>query len=331
MIDLLKEMTQITAPSGNEHLTHDFIKKEIKDYVDDFTTDALGNLIAHKKGDGKKVMFAAHTDEIGVIITFIEDNGMIRFTPLGGVNAQYALHQRVKFVNGSTGVVSFENKDDQTLKNLKTSDLFIDIGAKSKEEAQTMVSLGEAGCFMGEFLQCGDNVVSKALDDRCGCVALIEAIKSFKEHKNDLYFVFTASEELGLRGAKVAANRICPDFAVALDVTRTGDVPGKLKMAVKLGDGVAIKIKDSSFLAHPYIKNLMMDVCEKNDIKYQIEVLESGGTDSGVIHTSGSGVPSGCISIPTRYIHSPSEMINMNDLKCAAQLAAKLIETGFEL
>jgi len=329
MIKLLETMTQITAPSGNETLIHDYIKNEIKDYVDDFTVDALGNLIAHKQGNGKKVMFAAHTDEIGVITTFIEDNGMIRFTPLGGVSAHNALHQRVKFTGGATGVVSFENKDDTTLKNLKVSDLFIDIGAENGEEAEKIVKLGEAGCFMGEFLSCGKNIVSKALDDRAGCVALITAIKSFKEHKNDLYFVFTASEELGLRGAKVAANRIMPDFAVALDVTRTGDVPGKLKMAVKLGGGAAIKIKDSSFIASPIIKNKMIDVCEKHNIKYQLEVLEAGGTDSGAIHLSGSGVPSGCISIPTRYIHSPSEMINSTDLECAALLTAKLIETGF--
>ncbi|MBE7039698.1 MAG: M42 family metallopeptidase [Ruminococcaceae bacterium] len=329
MIKLLETMTQMTVPSGNETLIHDFIKNEIKDYVDEFETDPLGNLIAHKKGEGKKVMFASHTDEIGVIITYIEENGMLRFTPLGGINAHYALHQRVKFVNGAVGVVSFENKDDSTIKNLKTSDLFIDIGAKSSEEAEKIIKIGDAGAFSGEFLQCANNIISKALDDRAGCVAMITAIKSIKEHKNDLYFVFTASEELGLRGAKVAANRIMPDFAVALDVTRTGDVPGKLKMAIKLGGGVAIKIKDSSFIAHPYIKNLMINVCEKNNIKYQLEVLEAGGTDSGAIHISGGGVPSGCISIPTRYIHSPSEMINIDDLKCAALLATKMIETGF--
>lgn len=329
MIKLLKTMTQMTVPSGNETLIHDFIKNELKDYVDEFETDALGNLIAHKKGNGKKVMFASHTDEIGVIITYIEENGMLRFTPLGGINAYYALHQRVKFTNGTYGVVSFENKDDTTMKNLKTSDLFIDIGAKSLSDAEKIIRIGDAGTFMGEFLQCGDNIISKALDDRAGCAALITAIKSIKEHKNDLYFVFTASEELGLRGAKVAANRIMPDFAVAIDVTRTGDIPGKFKMATKLGGGAAIKVKDSSFIAHPYIKNMMIDVCEKNNIKYQLEVLESGGTDSGAIHLTGGGVPTGCISIPTRYIHSPAEMINAEDLKCVSLLAEKMIESGF--
>ncbi|MBR2500349.1 MAG: M42 family metallopeptidase [Clostridia bacterium] len=329
MIELLEKLTQITAPSGNENHIHDFIINEIKEYVDEIDIDALGNLIAHKKGNGKKLMFASHTDEIGIVITYIEDNGMLRFTTLGGVSAHYALYQRVKFTGGTYGVVSFENKDEETLKNLKTSDLYIDIGAKSKKEAEKTVSLGEAACFMGEFLVCGENVISKALDDRAGCTALINAIKSFKEHKNDLYFVFTASEELGLRGAKVAANRINPDFAIAIDVTRTGDVPGKLKMAVSLGDGAAIKIKDSSFIAHPIVKNKMIEVCEKNNIKYQLEVLEAGGTDSGAIQLSGSGVPSGCISIPTRYIHSPSEMINLNDLKCVSDLATKIIEAGF--
>lgn len=329
MIKLLEAMTQMVVPSGNESLIHDFIRNEIKDYVDDFKTDALGNLIAHKAGEGKKVMFASHTDEIGVIITYIEENGMLRFTPLGGVNAHNALYQRVKFTGGAAGVVGFENKEDTTIKNLKTSDLFIDIGAKTAADAEKVVKLGEAGAFMGEFLLAGDNIISKALDDRAGCAALITAIKSIKEHKNDLYFVFTASEELGLRGARVAANAISPDYAVAIDVTRTGDIPGKLKMAVSLGGGAAIKIKDSSFIAHPYIKNLMVDVCNKHNIKYQLEVLEAGGTDSGAIHLSGSGVPSGCISIPTRYIHSPSEMINADDLKCVASLAAKMIEEGF--
>lgn len=329
MIKLLETMTQMTVPSGNEVLIHEFIKNEIKDYVDEFETDALGNLIAHKKGEGKKVMFAAHTDEIGVIVTYIEDNGMLRFTPLGGINAAFALHQRVKFVNGVCGVVSFENKDDSTLKNLKTSDLFIDIGAKSLTEAEKIIKIGDSASFMGEFICCGENIVSKALDDRAGCVAMIDAIKSIKEHKNDLYFVFTASEELGLRGAKIAANRIMPDFAVAIDVTKTGDVPGKFKMATKLGGGVAIKVKDSSFISHPYIRNMMINVCEKYGIKYQLEVLESGGTDSGAIHTSGGGVITGCISIPTRYIHSPSEMINAEDLKCVSLLTSKMIEEGF--
>lgn len=329
MINLLKTLTQMTVPSGNESLIHDFIKNEIKDYVDEIYTDSLGNLIARKKGDGKKLMFASHTDEIGLIVTYIEDNGMLRFTPLGGISATYSLFQRVKFTNGVCGVVSFENKSESTLKNLKTSDLFVDIGAKSKDDAEKKIRIGDAASFMGDFMLCGDNIVSKAIDDRAGCTALIMAIKSFKEHKNDLYFVFTASEELGLRGAKVAANSIMPDYAVALDVTRTGDVPGKFKMAVALGEGAAIKIKDSSFIAHPEVKNKMIEICEKNDIKYQLEVLESGGTDSGAIHLTGGGVPTGCISIPTRYIHTPCEMINKNDLECAVKLTTGIIETGF--
>lgn len=328
MITLLKNLTQIIAPSGNEEYIIDFIRKEIEPFVDEVMIDPLGNLIAHKIGEGARLMFAAHADEIGVIITFIEDNGMLRFSPLGGVIPQSALYQRIMFTSGAKGVISYANKDDSTIKDLKISDLFIDIGAKSKEEAENLINIGESGGFLGDFQVLGENAISKSMDNRAGCAVLIETIKSIKEFKNDLYFVFTASEELGLRGAKVAANRINPDFAVAIDVTRTGDVPGRLKMSVSLGDGVAIKIKDSSLICHPLIKNLMIDICEKNNIKYQLEVLEYGGTDSGAIHLSGGGVPSGCISIPTRYIHTPAEMISLSDLLSAVSLASKLIQGG---
>ncbi len=331
MLELLKKLTSITAPSGNEEPLRELISKEIAPYVDEMTIDDLGSLIAHKKGSGERVMFAAHMDEIGIIVTFICDNGLLKFSNLGGVSAPFALFQRVRFPNGTTGVVAFENKDADTLKNLKLSDLYIDIGARSREEAEQLVGIGDAACFCGEFSVNGDSVISKALDDRAGCCVLIETIRQMQDYSNDLYFVFTFGEELGLRGAKASAPAIAPDYAVALDVTRTGDVPGMLKMAVSVGSGPAVKIKDSSFLAHPYIKKLMVDICTENNIPYQLEVLEKGGTDSGAIHLTNGGVPSGCISIPTRYIHTPCELCSASDLENAVRLTLGLIEKGFHM
>lgn len=328
-MELLNKLTQINSPSGNESKICDFIEKEIKNYVDEIYRDNLGNLIAHKKGNGDRVMFDAHTDEIGVIAMFIEDNGYIRFSNLGGVSAYNALYQRVVFLNGVEGVVSLDASRDDIMKTLKLSDLYIDIGAKNKEEAEEKISIGDVAAFVGAFSNLGEKIVSKALDDRVGCYCLIRTIKEIKSNKNDLYFVFAASEELGLRGAKVAAQSINPRFAVALDVTSTGDTLGKCKMAVKLGQGAAIKVKDNSILCHPYIKSLMIKVCEENDIPYQMEILEAGGTDAGAIHLSCGGVATGAISIPTRYIHSPAEMADKKDIEAVIAICKKLIEKGF--
>jgi len=328
-MELLKKLTQINSPSGNEETISKFIENEIKDYVDEVYYDNLGNLIAHKKGKGSRVMFDAHTDEIGVIALFIEDNGYVRFSNLGGVSPYNALYQRVRFLNGTEGVVAVDCSRDDIMKNLKLSDLYIDIGAKDKEEAKTKISIGDVAAFVGDFSDLGEKIVSKALDDRVGCYCLIRTIKEIKSQKNDLYFVFAAAEELGLRGAKAAAQSICPDYAVAIDVTSTGDTLGKRKMAVRAGAGAAIKIKDNSILCHPYIKSLMLETCEENKIPYQLEVLEFGGTDAGAIHLSCGGVATGAISIPTRYVHSPAEMIDKNDIEAAITLCKKLIEKGF--
>lgn len=328
-MELLKQLTQINSPSGNEVNVVSFIEEQIRNHVDEIYHDNLGNLIAHKKGTGKRVMFDAHTDEIGVMAMFIEDNGYVRISNLGGVSAYNVLHKRVKFLNGTEGVVSVDSTRDDVLKSLKISDLYVDIGAKDKEDAEKLISVGDVASFVGEFLDLGDKVVSKALDDRVGCYCLIRAIKEIKTHKNDLYFVFAASEELGLRGAKAAAQTINPDYAVAIDVTSTGDTLTKRKMAVKLGAGAAIKIKDNSILCHPYVKSLMIDICKENEIPYQLEVLEFGGTDAGAIHLSCGGVATGAISIPTRYIHSPSEMADKCDIEATVTLCKKLIEKGF--
>ena len=327
MFELLEKLCTAPAPSGCEKQVRELIEKEISPYVDSVETDVMGNLIARKTGSGKKLMFAAHMDEIGVIATCHGEKGQVYVSALGGVDPYASLFQRVRFLNGTEGVLALDGTND-LLKSLTMQKLYADVGAKNEEEAKKLVPVGEAGVFVGDYKEQNGCVISKALDNRVGCFILIEAIKKMKQNKNDLYFVFTVSEELGLRGAKTAAFTVNPDYAVAIDVTRTGDVPSSDKMALELKKGVIIKVMDRSFIAHPLVKERMVTLCEQNKIEYQMGVLEKGGTDAGAIHLSGGGVPTGVIAIPTRYIHTPGEIVAKSDVENAILLATALIEEG---
>lgn len=321
---LLEKLLMTFGPSGNEERIREVIKEEIKDYVDEIKVDALGNLIAIKKGNGKKIMIASHMDEIGVMITNIDEKGFLRFTNIGGVSPFTSLYQRVMFANGTIGVVGMEKLDE--IKDLKLNKMYIDIGVSSKEEAMKRVNVGDVACFYTPFVQKDDALVSKAMDDRIGCFVSIEALKALKNSPNEVYFVFTVQEEVGLRGAKTAAYGINADFGIAIDVTATGDTPKASTMDVSLGIGAAIKVKDMSIIAHPGVKNLMTQVAKENNIPHQYEVLDMGGTDSGAIHLTRSGIPSGVISIPCRYVHSPSEMVSASDVENAIKLLVKILE-----
>ena len=299
----------------------DIIEEIASPYADEIYSDALGNLIVHKKGNGKKIMVAAHMDEIGVIATVIDENGFIRFSPIGGVYSKDLLARRVSFKNGVTGVIGTEeeNKERKILK------MYIDIGACDKASCEKMVSIGDMAVFTGEFYENSNCIISKALDNRCGCYVLLKALEKINS-QNDLYFVFTAQEEVGLRGARTSAFSIAPDYAIAVDVTDTGDTPNGIKMATKLGGGAAIKIMDRSVLCDAFVRSKLAELAASNSIKYQLEIMNDGGTDAGAISLSGSGVKTGGISIPTRYIHSPSEMINKNDLNSAVDLLCVFLE-----
>jgi len=325
MFELLKKLTQAFGVSGNEEEIRNVIINEVQDKVDEIITDPLGNLIAIKKGGGKKIMLAAHMDEIGIIATHIDENGFIRFSNIGGVSPYTSIAQRVKFKNGTIGIVSYEEKLDD-IKNLKLPKMYIDIGAKSREETEKMVKIGDVACFCGDAVKQGNFIISKAMDNRCGCAVAIEALNKLPATDNEIYFVFTVQEEVGLRGAKTSAYQIMPDIAIALDVTATGDRPEANIMEVKLGAGPTIKIKDSSVICHPEVKRMLEDSAKSADIPFQYEILEWGGTDTGAIHTTGGGIPSGAVSIPTRYIHSPSEMVDVNDLENAVKLIVEAIK-----
>lgn len=329
MFNLLAKLTEAFGVSGNEEDIREVIIEEIKSKVDEINVDPLGNLIAVKKagkpGKGKKIMIAAHMDEIGIMATFIDKEGFIRFTNIGGVSPFTSIGQRVRFKNGTIGAVSFEEKLED-IKNLRLQKMYIDIGAKNREEAEQLVKIGDTACFVGETKRQGDFIISKTLDNRSGCAIAIETLKNMPDSANEVYFVFTVQEEMGLRGAKTAAFQIMADFAIALDVTATGDKPESHLMDLKAGAGPAIKIKDRSVICHPMVKALLEDSAKKLNVPYQYEILEQGGTDAGAIHTTGGGIPSGVLSIPTRYVHSPAEMASMSDHENAVKILIEAIK-----
>lgn len=326
MQDILKKVTQAFGVSGNEEEIRDVITSEIKQYVDEIKIDNMGNLIAIKKGKNnlgvkaKKIMLAAHMDEIGIIATFIDEKGFIRFSNIGGVSAFNSLTQRVKFKNGTIGSINVEEKLED-YKNLKIDKMYIDIGCKNREEAEKLVKIGDVACFVGDFYVQGDCVSSKAMDNRSGCAVLIELAKLMPKTENEIYYVFTTQEEVGLRGAKTAAFGIMPDCAIAIDVTLTGDTPQCNNREVKMGAGPAIKVKDSAYIAHPQVRRELEELANSKGIPYTLELLDRGGSDPGAIQATGVGVPCGGISIPCRYVHSPNEMVSLQDLKNCVKLA----------
>ncbi len=328
MKDLIKTLVETFGVAGHEAPITEAIREEISDEVDEIKIDTLGNLIAIKEGieDAPTIMFSAHMDEIGLVVTHIDDDGFVRFARVGGVNPHRLLDQRVVFENGRIGCIGMEKLDG--INELKMEKMFIDIGCSSEEEAREHVSIGDVASFYRPMNDLGDRLVSKAMDDRIGCAILVQTLKQLTECPNRIVAVFSVQEELGLRGARTAAFQVEPDMGVALDVTGAGDTPKARRLDISLGDGAAIKVMDRSLMTHPAVKRLMVDLAEDNNIPYQMEVLEFGGTDAGAIHLSKTGVPSGCISIPTRYLHGPSEMVDYNDVQACVDLAVAIAESG---
>lgn len=325
---IVEELCGIIGVSGDETEVGDLICSEIEPYVDEVYTDALGNVIARKRGNGKKIMFAAHMDQIGMMITEITDRGFLKFTGVGGLIPFTLIGQQVILKNGCCGVINteidLENSKDYG--KLSISNLYIDIGAISKEIAQKTVKVGDTAVFSNSYYEDESLVMSRALDDRIGCYVLMEAAKIDKKSDADVYYVFTVQEEVGTRGAKAAAYGIEPDYGIALDITPAGDVPGTKNSNVSFGKGVAIKIMDPSLVSHPKVRDLMIKAAEDNDVDYQREIMKRGGTDSGAIHMTKCGVPSGVISIPTRHAHTSNEIIFKSDVLKAIQLVNYVVD-----
>ena len=324
MKELIKQLVEAYGPSGREASVRALIEGLVARHVDEVRVDNMGNLIALKKGTGggKRIMVAAHMDEIGLMVTHVDKNGFLRFGSIGGVNPLTLVGGRVRFGNGSLGVIGWEKwMRARTLP--KWEELFIDVGATSPEDAP--VGVGDTAGFVRPFAQVGGRLVAKSMDDRIGCAVGIQALMDMPQSANDVYFVFTVQEELGTRGAIVSAFGIEPEVGIALDVTANGDTPEARPMAVSLGKGPAIKVMDSYLMTPVGVKDWMVRTAKALGIPYQLEVLEFGGTDAGAIQRSRAGVPSGCISIPCRYVHTPSEMVDPGDVQGAVKLLVGLL------
>ena len=320
--ELLHRLATAFGPSGYEAAIRELIRKEVTPLVDEVEVTPLGTLIAHKKGSGPRLLLAAHMDEIGVIVSYVEDKGFLRFAPLGGIFPLYAIAQRVRFANGVEGVVAVERRKDES-KPPALSEMYIDIGAPSREASP--IGVGEPAVFVGEPVRVGERIIGKTMDDRIGCYVLIDFLRRLRTSRFDLYVAFTSQEETTLSGARTAAFGIEPDMAVAVDVTLTGDTPKALPMAVELGKGPAIKVKDRGMVAHPRVRDAMVEAAEREGLPYQMEILTFGTTDAAAMQLARAGVPSGCLSIPCRHVHSPGEMVDVNDVERAVALLLALV------
>ncbi len=336
-VKLLKELCETPAIPGREKQLIDIMSRELEKTSDNVTIDAMGNVIGFKKGSGKnrkKLMIAGHMDEIGFIVTNIDKNGFIRFSHRGGHIPKVLISQRIKIIGKKpiTGIVEgppsfISDEKDAPRKAADIKNLYIDTGMSSATLKKN-VDIGDIIVLDREFIQQGDVYISKAFDDRIGCYMVLEAMKRIKNHHVDLYAVGTTQEEVGLRGALSAAKGIVPDIGIALDVTSSFDLPGveEHKQVTKLGGGVAIKINDGFSISNHGIVTYLKSMAKKHKIPFQMEVLPFGGTDAQSMQLFGSG-PVCTISIPTRYVHSPNEMINKKDLEAAIQLLVIFMET----
>ena len=327
MKQLLKTLTETFGPSGYEDAIRNVILKEVKPLADETHVDALGNLIVRRKpskgsADSKKIMVAAHMDEIGVMVTHVDGNGFVRFTGIGGVYPRNLPGGHVRFANGVSGVIGLE-PTSHTGDVPPLNKMFIDVGATSKNNCP--VKTGDVAGFERSFLDLGNRLVAKSMDDRIGCVVAIEALRALKSTPHDVYFVFTTQEEIGTRGAQTSAYGVDPDLGFSIDVTGWGDTPGQKDFEVALGKGPAIKIRDGGMLSDPRIVNWMIRTAEKAKIPYQREVLLGGTTDARAMQLVRGGVPVGCISIPCRYVHAPAEMVDINDVGNAIKLINSML------
>jgi endoglucanase len=333
---LIQKLIETPGPSGYETQVRNLIRAEVESFADEIRVDNLGNLIVRKgqrQENGQKIMLSAHMDEIGVIVTHIDENGFLRFTNLGGVRVLNHVGGRVRFLDGTLGVIGMEKpKDTQKIPSMEN--LFIDVGATTK--ADCPVRIGDVAAFDRPFAALagksgGERLVSKAMDDRISVAILIETLRQTNNTPHELFFVFTVQEEVGVRGATTAAYGINPDLGLAVDVTLTGDTPRGITMDVALGKGPAIKVRDSGMLADPRVVAWMVQTAKKTRIPYQLEILDGGSTDARAIQLNRAGVPAGCLSIPCRYVHSPSEMVDLGDVQEAVRLLVALLSNPVNL
>jgi endoglucanase len=329
MKKLLQQLTGVFAPSGYEQAVRQLVRAEVRPLADELRVDALGNLIAVKRpskragSTGRRIMIAAHMDEIGLIVSHIDERGFVRFAPIGTLMGRYLPGGRVRFLNGVQGLVGYDRLERYN-EAPEADKLFIDVGATSR--ADCPVKVGDVAAFDRPFQDLGRRVIAKSLDNRVGVLVAIETLRALKTTPHEVHFVFTTQEEVHVRGAATSAYGVEPEIAIALDVTPAGDTPDALRLEVALGKGPSIKIRDVGMLADPRLVDWMIRGAEKSGIPYQREVLTIGSTDAMAIQVSRAGVVAGALSVPVRYVHSPSEMIDWDDLRNTIRLLTALLK-----
>ncbi len=334
MLDLIRDLSMFDGTSGREDKVREYIISKIGDRAE-YKVDPRGNLIVFCKGKRiakNRVMFDAHMDEVGVIATYIGDDGLIRFTTVGGVNAGVMLGRAFRFESGVVGVAGIkpihlvDKKDEGNLPG--EDDLYIDIGCRSRSDALKYVSPGDTAVFVSDFIRLGDNKIKgKALDDRIGCAVMLDMI--LKGVPYDAYFSFSVQEEIGLRGAGSAALAVRPDYAFVLEATTAADLPDapEHKRVCELGKGVAVSFMDRRTLYDRDLFKVVFSIANDNYISCQSKTFVAGGNNAGAINSAGEGVRTAALSVPCRYIHSPSCVCDIRDVYSLRALTEKCLES----
>jgi len=336
--ELLKRICETPGVPSREEQIRRVVINELTPLVDSISIDAMGSVIAYKKGcGGPRVMIAAHMDEIGFLVRYIDDRGFLRLQPVGGFDPRVLVAQRVH-VHGYCGdhflgTVQPANKpthllsDEDRKKPPRVEDLFVDLGMTA-DQVKAKVEIGDPVTLARTTEIVGGNVVSKSLDNRLSVFIMIEALRQLGAHQCEIYACATTQEEVGLRGATSAAYHVKPDIGIALDVTIAADYPGGVdsEQITQLGKGTAIKIMDSSLICHPKLVRHFRDIAEQHDIPYQLEILSRGGTDAGGIQRSRGGVPSFTLSTPCRYVHTVNETASIRDIEGSIELLKEWLE-----
>jgi len=330
MFETLRKLVETYGPSGHEDQIRQAILDEIDGLADEVSVDPLGNIIAWRRSgrkDAARIMLAAHMDEIGLMVSYVEKDGFLRFANIGYLIPNTLHGNRVRFADGTLGVIGVDR--DYVLTDLpKLEHMFVDV---SHGNERHHIGVGDAAGLHREMAVSGSRLIGKSMDDRAGCALEIEVMRQLKKPASDVAFVFTTQEEVGTRGARTSSYTVDPDVAIAIDVTPSGDTARGLKMEMALGKGPAIKVRDVGMIASPEVVALMEKAAKSARVPYQREVLIIGSTDASAIQVNRAGVRSGALSIPCRYVHTTSEMVDLNDMQNGVRLLVRLLESPAKL
>ena len=319
---LTKELCELYGPTGREHKVAQYIQERIRGHVDEMWVDCLGNLIAHKKGSGKRVVLSAHMDQLGLMIKTIDEKGFGRIGALGSIKPYNLIDSRIQTESGVQGVMIGEKKEG--MGKITHHDRYIDFATRSPEKVREKVRVGEVAITRSEYYENEECVMMQCLDDRIGCMILVDSILRDLKNTNDMYYVFSVQEEIGCFGAKTSTFALQPDLFITFDVACTGDEMRGIRTEIKLGAGAGIKVMDYFMIVNKGVVDALVGVAEKNGIRYQIEVSENGGTDAHTAQLVQGGIKAGAITIPTRNIHSRDEIICKEDILDCIRMAMAL-------